>query len=194
MRIKSLLFLCLWLQVSVAKSQDSTLLQRPSLKYYNTLAAGVLSSGFDEEITGSLATVHGIAMHKWRLGIGIGIEGYEGWRTIPLFGSLSFDFGRIRNNTFYLQANAGYSFGYYQEEKIEGMANEEDNGGLMLNPMIGYRVGVKKLNVFIAAGYKHQRVDYSYDWIWGWPMNTELTKEFNRFIFQIGFGFHYSCH
>jgi len=189
MRISFLLIFCLFLGINTSKGQDSSFLHQPLLKYYNSFATAILSGGNDKPLTASITTIHGIAMHRWRLGVGVGIESYEVWRTVPVFGSLSFDFGKIKNNALYVQANAGYAFGH-RLERVEGASNENDEGGLMLNPMIGYRIEANKVNVFIAAGYKLQRVDYSFDWIWGWPyVSTDMTEEFNRFTFQIGVGF-----
>lgn len=157
-------------------------------RYWNSFATGVLIGESEKNITGSFTTVHGIALSRWRLGIGVGVEGHENWRTMPVFLSGAFDFGRIRNNALYLQMNGGYSFARYLA-KIEGATNAEEDGGLMLNPMIGYRLNTEKVDVSFSAGYKLQRVDYSFDWIWGWPTSAKVEEEFHRFMLQIGIGF-----
>jgi hypothetical protein len=157
-------------------------------RYWNSFATGILIGESEKTITGSFTTVHGMALNRWRFGIGVGVEGHENWRTMPVFLSGSFDFGRIRNNALYLQMNGGYSFAKYLT-KIEGAANAEEDGGLMLNPMIGYRLNAGKVDVSFSAGYKLQRVDYSFDWIWGWPTSARVEEEFHRFMLQIGIGF-----
>lgn len=191
MRIKYLLFSCSMLLFNTVNGQDSSLIQKPNIKYWNSFATGILSGGDNKTLTATLTTTHGVAMQRWRLGAGIGVEGYDGWRTVPVFGSLSFDFGKIKNNALYIQTNAGYAYGH-RLGRIEGVANEKDEGGLMFNPMLGYRMESERFNISIAAGYKLQRVEYSFDWIWGWPyMSTDMSEEFNRFTFQIGVGFNY---
>jgi hypothetical protein len=159
------------------------------LRYWNSFATAVLIGESEKNLTGSLTTTHGIAMKRWRLGVGVGIEGFDDWRTVPLFVTGTFDFGRINNNWLYLQMSGGHAFGRYLK-KIEGTSNGEENGGLMLNPMIGYRMNAGKFNVSIAAGYKLQQLDYSFDWTWGWPgAATVIDGEYHRVMLQIGVGF-----
>jgi len=190
MRIKYFLFFSSMFLFNAVNGQDSSLTEKPIIKYWNSFATGILSGGDNKTLTASLSTTHGIAMHRWRLGVGVGIEGYDGWRTVPIFGSISFDFGKIKNNALYIQTNAGYAFGH-RLEKIEGVINEKDEGGLMLNPMLGYRMESERFNVSIAAGYKLQQTEYSFEWGGWWPyVTTDMTEDFNRFTLQIGVGFH----
>lgn len=187
MKIRLLLLLAT-ISSGLVFAQETDDTSHPKLRYWNSLATGILVGESDRNVTGSFTTTHGISLDRWRVGVGIGIEGHENWRTIPIFISGSFDFGKIRNNALYLQMNGGYAFARYLKE-IEGATNGEEDGGLMLNPMMGYRLNAGKIDVTLAAGYKLQRVDYSFDWIWGWPNSTKVEEEFHRFIFQIGIGF-----
>lgn len=184
----SLLLLLATISSGLVFAQEEGDINHPKLRYWNSLATGILIGESDRNITGSFTTTHGVSLDRWRVGVGIGIEGHENWRTIPIFLSGSFDFGRIRNNALYLQMNGGYAFARYLK-KIEGATNAEEDGGLMLNPMIGYRLDAGKVDIAFAAGYKLQRVDYSFDWIWGWPYSTKVEEEFHRFVFQVGIGF-----
>jgi hypothetical protein len=122
------------------------------------------------------------------VGVGLGVEGYEGWRTYPFFGSVSFDFGKVKDNAFYLQLNAGQSFGRRQE-RVEGVFNVDEQGGLMFNSMLGYRISTNKLNICIAAGYKLQRLEYEFDGYWNWQYgHHSISQEFNRLMLQLGIG------
>jgi hypothetical protein len=169
--------------------QDSVASRPSTFRYWNSFSTGVLLGESEKNLTASLTTTHGIVMKRWRIGVGVGIEGYDDWRTVPLYVTGSFDFGRVNDNWLYLQMNGGHAFARYINE-IEGASNGEENGGLMLNPMIGYRMNARKFNVSVAAGYKLQRVDYSFDWIWGWPATTtQIDEEFHRFMFQVSVGF-----
>ncbi|HEX5171633.1 MAG TPA: hypothetical protein VFW11_20785 [Cyclobacteriaceae bacterium] len=188
MKIK--LFILMSLVSTSAYCQDSLSVSYHKLEYWNSFATGILVGNSETSITGSFSTIHGLSFKRWRFGIGLGIEGYEKWRTFPFFGSSTFDFGKIKNHSLYVQMNAGYAIGQ-RIEKVEGATHEEENGGLMLNPMLGYRLNLGNTSLSVAAGYKLQRVDYSFDWLWGWPYaKTTMDEEFNRFIFQIGFGLH----
>lgn len=139
-------------------------------------------------MTASLTTVHGIAFGKWKVGVGLGVEGYENWRTYPFFGSVSFDFGKVNNNVFYLQLNVGQSLAK-RLERAEGVFNEEEQGGLMFNPMLGYRISTNKMSICLAAGYKLQRLEYEFDGYWNWQYgHHQMSQEYNRFMLQLGIG------
>ena len=173
-------------QEVTAQVTDS--LQRPTVAYWNTFAFGALLPDSDKPITASVTTIHGITFGRWRVGLGLGLEGYEDWRTYPFFGSVSFDFGKVKDNTFYLQLNAGQSIARRQE-RIEGVFNEDEQGGLMFNSLLGYRISTNKMSVNIAAGYKLQRLDYEFDGYWGWQYgHHQMSQEYNRFMVQLGIG------
>jgi hypothetical protein len=188
MRINLFIFSFLLLFTLKVNGQIVDSLLRPSVVYWNTFAFGALSSDSDKPMTASLTTTHGIAFGKWKVGVGLGVEGYEGWRTYRFFGSVSFDFGKVKNNAFYLQLNAGKSLGRKLEE-VEGVFNEDEQGGLMFNSMLGYRISTNKVSVCIAAGYKLQRLEYEFDGYWGWQYgHHSISQEFNRFMLQLGIG------
>jgi hypothetical protein len=68
-------------------------------------------------------------------------------------------------------------------------ADIRETGGFTVNPMIGYRIGVDRIRIYIQAGYKYQVADLDYeypDW-WGYSQSSK-HYEFNRFVIQLGFG------
>lgn len=188
MRIRLFCFLLFVIITSSVLGQDTTAVNTTPVKYWNTFLFGTLSPDSEKTMTASITTIHGFTFRKWRIGVGTGVEGYEGWRTIPFFGSLSFDFGKIKDNKLYLQLNMGSALGK-KLEKIEGVINEDERGALMFNPMVGYRISTNKLSICLAAGYKLQQLEYEFDGYWGWQYGHHtISEEFNRFMLQMGIG------
>lgn len=172
--------------LSIAQQPDT--LKERQLRYFNSFNAGALLSGSDKGFTGSLSTVHGVCIRKFRIGLGIGLEGYDNWRVMPFFGSVSFDFATVRKNAFYVQLNTGHALGW-RRQGVQWATEVDERGGWMFNPMIGYRIRDNKYSFFIAAGHRLQRTTYAYTFsLWdNWHRYT-LDEEMNRFFIQLGFG------
>ena len=178
-----LVLLCLTI-----RAQDST--KHANIMYSNSFSSGAL---FDSEknITGSLSVINGIKWRQWRMGAGVGFDGYEDWRVFPIFASFAFDFNNKGGNSLFLQFNCGHSFAQFVPvDYWGGFESHEDKGGLMINPMIGYRIVQGKMNFFISIGHKFQKASYfvrsTNEW---YPWEYETTRDFNRFFVQLGFGF-----
>lgn len=175
-----------WLATVTCYSQDSLGLHK-NVKYYNTFTTGALYGDDEKAITASLLTTHGISFNRWRAGAGVGLEGYDGWKIMPVFASLSFDFYKTENNALFIKLNAGHAFGW-RLVQVEGTAVTDERGGLMINPMLGYRIHEKRISLYIEAGYKQQHTRYSFHYRgWG-PSRYTIDEELNRFYLLIGFG------
>jgi hypothetical protein len=171
-----------------ADAQEQDHPENPSrITYQNRFSAGVLFGGESHLVTGSLTTIHGIAMRNWAIGIGTGIEGYERWRIIPVFASMTYNFGTLRDNDIFVQLDAGHSFGRWLQP-VDGVAYEDRPEGLMINSMVGYQIAKGKLKVYISAGYKLQRLNYAYRIEWWDTIHYNVKENLNRFFLQIGFG------
>lgn len=136
-------------------------------------------------ITGSVTTVHGVAMRNWTLGLGIGMEGYERWRTFPVFGSVSYYFRGPTSNGVFVTFNAGHSFGklLMDDERIHVT---DTKGGPMVNPMIGYHISANRVGLSLAAGYKMQRMAGRYRDSFGGTLTYTVEERMDRFFFQLG--------
>lgn len=122
------------------------------------------------------------------MGIGLGIDGYETWRFIPLYAALSYDIPLHNTNAIFIQFNAGHSFGrQHVEDRDEQFQKFNDYGGLMINPLVGYKISADKYNLFFACGYKLQKAGFDYSQ-GNWNYKTDVT--FNRVFIQLGFGLH----
>lgn len=158
------------------------------IAYCNRFSSGVLLGGESGIMTGSLTMSHGVAIGRWSLGAGTGVEGYERWRTMPVYGSLTYHAREPGRNGVYVQMNVGHSFGWWRQSTTEGIVYEDHPGGLMINPMIGYQLAGEKINVFLSAGYKHQRISYAYGIEWWEQVHYRVDEKLSRFYFQIGLG------
>ena len=165
---------------------DSTI--EKSGHYFNSFGGGILLGEDDEPITGSITMIHGTKVKKWRFGIGVGLEGYQEWRTLPVFFSFTFDFGAMERSALYLQLNAGYAHGWMVQDEPEGLIRSDQRAGPMLNTMFGYRIIDEKYNFTVAIGHKLQQTRYTYEYEW-WNQNrVTVERDINRFFIQLGFG------
>ena len=155
------------------------------------------SVGGSEGLWGtSMSTFHGIALHhRWRFMAGVGLDGYSDWLTFPVMGSVAFDFLKSKRGAMFLVVNSGYAFAD-KTKPIEWTTTFSDRGGMIFNPMIGYRIQVGSVFLYFQSGYKNQKVLYEYSYNYpGWgdyPGNStkfKVDQDLNRFVFQIGFGF-----
>lgn len=149
------------------------------------------SESMDEkEFTVSVTTLHGIKFNSGlKLGLGVGFDTYYDLKVFPLLASVSFDQERKRQG-FFAQLNGGYAWVRYTNENEE-FGDFYEKGGMVINPMIGYRISVEDFRIYWQAGYKYQvaEIGYEYrDWNGNMQRNSR-NYEFNRFVIQLGFGF-----
>lgn len=163
------------------------------IKYCYSIVSGVMiGSNEDEEekeFSVSFTTIHGIKFKNGvKVGIGAGMDTYYGLKAFPLLGSVAVDLETKKHGLF-LQLNSGYSFVRYTREPEIEQIQIGETGGLMINPMIGYRMVVENMRIYLLAGYKYQEAELQYkypDW-WGVSQSSK-QYELNRFVIQLGFG------
>jgi hypothetical protein len=180
-----------------AQSQDSLSSKHP-LRYFNSFQVGGLFGNEDSGSTFTSSTVHGLRKERVSFGIGIGYDSYLDWKVAPLFGFVSYDFVKFGKNALYVAGTGGYSKTWYRKVN-EYDPKYESNGGVMINPMIGYRIAAEKWDIHISAGYKWQRINYMYTPIYyqfydyGYSFNNysyEVEENSERLTVQFGFGLH----
>ena len=135
---------------------------------------------------------------KGSIGAGIGLDAYENWKTVPLFGSASWDLFGKRNKVF-VQLDYGYA-GAWINKDAQGYGYKKSEGGKMINPLLGYRIQSGNIRFSFSAGYKFQRVFSTYDYptyniypmYYAYPTLTPGTKEIrtdmNRFVVGMAIG------
>lgn len=169
-----------------ALSQESEQTPANRAQYYNRTFTGILTGGQHGMVTGSLLTSHGVSIGKLALAAGVGLEGYERWRTVPIFGSLSYHFRGARRDGLFLQVNGGHAICRLLTDN-EGININGTKGGAMFSSTLGYQIAAKNLLVNIAAGYKMQKMHGNFSGFLQ-PLAYTIDEKANRFIFQIGFG------
>jgi hypothetical protein len=193
MKIRLLIaFLCSNFVVAAQTPADEA--PKKKLIYYNNFLAGGLLGEPGKGSGLTLSTTHGIRIKRLSLGAGVGVDSYFDWKTLPIFGSVSFDFGKIKSNALFLQFNAGYAEAWLIENDDPWMPEYRDYGGTMVSSMIGYRITKERFSLYMLAGHKFQRAHSSYEtepWSSFAPQfNTFVEEEMNRLVVQIGFGLH----
>ncbi|MBL7858337.1 MAG: hypothetical protein JNM57_11665 [Cyclobacteriaceae bacterium] len=192
------LVVLLILTFPVKAQQDSSGVSQNGIRYTNSFLSGGLFGEKGNGNTLSFSTIHGIRYGRWMTGVGIGYDTYLDWNVMPLIGAISFDFDRVGKNAMYIQLAGGYGIPWQREIELEGSPSYEASGGHMINPMLGYRIKVDRYSLYVSAGYKFQRINYSYSnqywWWWGdspLPTSTShIQQDMNRISIQIGFGLH----
>ena len=154
----------------------------------------------DKEVTFTASTVHGVTIgKKFRIGGGIGFDSYYGWKTMPLFGSASFDvLGTKNSNALFVQANYGWSLPWKQEQEWENGAKDVD-GGQMFYGMAGLRLKYHDMRISFTLGGKFQSLTsyfevptFYYD-VYGIPFQgasskTTIVESIRRFAMGVTIG------
>jgi hypothetical protein len=189
--LKSLsLVLLTALHIQIALAQTDSL--RSRVNYFNMFASGALMGcgqcNNGKDFTLSITTVHGIGFKSGiKVSLGTGLDTYYNWRMIPLLAGFTLDKG-VRQNSFFLQLNSGYSFGRFLEiESFDGVTLDQ-RGGFIFNPMVGYRIGNEKVRLYVLTGYKYQNARIDFSSMWGWPHSYSREYDLSRVVIQLGFG------
>ena len=186
---KSFLFLSVVLVTSVSTvfSQESNLdsvyytpiaKPKPKLKesasklieYFFNVQTGALVGCNDcnkgKDFAFSTAIVQGVAIgNKLRVGAGLGLDSYQNWQTLPLYGMASWDLiGSKTKNALFIQMNYGWAHPWFIREGAYSNYFPDPfmdvKGGKMLNPQLGYRISYYNLKLSVIAGYKFQSITY----------------------------------
>ncbi|MFO7257472.1 MAG: hypothetical protein DIU61_007255 [Bacteroidota bacterium] len=165
-----------------AQAQDD---QQPA-RYYNRTSTGILVGGEPRYLTGGVTTIHGISVGPLAMGIGVGIEGYQRWRTVPIFGSLSYHPGDTRESGPFIQLNMGHTNCKFLPEQ-ESIRVDGRDWGFMFSTLAGYQIAAGKLLVNFSAGYQKQKLRAKYSAGLAFVSYT-LEEEADRFVFKIGVG------
>lgn len=164
--------------------------------YFGTVLSGI-QLGCTNCITGNQLTasaylINGLQFTKrFSVGIGVGADSYQQWKTMPLFLHLSEKIAGTKNGLL-LQLNVGHAWAWFDRQEYT-LPNFKQEGGLMVHPAITYQVGLEKWNLNFSVGYKTQPASYStryeYQSFQGMQYyDTNIKNEFNRLVIQIGFG------
>jgi hypothetical protein len=172
--------------------EDSLGVSKNKIHYYNSFLAGGLLGKSKQGSGASFSMAHGIRINRLAIGAGLGFDSYLDWKTVPLFGAVSFDFAKIKKNAFFIQLNGGYAWAWdIVKENFEPNYDKLSGKG-MISSMVGYRISLNQYSIYFSAGHKFQRIEYSYNptpWSSVPGSNTFVEEDMNRFVLQLGFGF-----
>jgi hypothetical protein len=184
---------CGFQSVYSQRTLDST---KFKMHYFGTLLSGVLigcsNCTTGNQLTASAYLINGLQLTKsFGVGIGVGADSYQQWKTMPFFLHLSQKIAGSKN-TLLLQLNSGYAWAWYDRQE-NTLPNFQQTGGFMIHPALTYQIGIEKWNLKFSVGYKSQVTGYSsrfeYQSFRGLAYNeTTVKNEFNRLVLQIGFG------
>lgn len=194
MRISLLTILLTAISFSLLGQAEKTEVSGRKAIYYNSFLAGGLLADQGQGTGVTLSMVHGVRVKRFSFGAGIGLDSYLDWKTMPLFGSVSFDFGKVKNNSFYVQCNAGYAEAWRIKQEEWRPSGYHEYGDMMISSLIGYRISKERFSLYMQAGHKFQGAHSSYHtelWSGFAPQSSfYVDEEMNRLVIQIGFGFH----
>ena len=187
-------FVCLFLCVScqLLAQSDTTSISKNKIVYFNNFLAGGIFGKAESGSGPSLLMTHGVRMNRLAIGAGVGFDSYLDWKTLPVIGSIYFDFAKIKQNALFILFSAGYSNAW----RIKGedpILDEHARGGEMINSMVGYRIKANQFSLYISAGHKFQQVQRSYNptpWSSVPGSKVSVEENMNRMVIQIGFGLH----
>ena len=193
MKTSIVIFFVLIIGLSASAQSDSSAISKKRITYFNNILAGGLFGESGKGAGLTISTTHGVRINRFTIGAGIGFDSYLDWKAVPVFGSVSYDFAKIRRNAFFVQFGAGYADANRMKRE-EWMIEYTEYGGEMISSVLGYRISTEKLNLYISAGHKYQKAHFSYNpvpWSSFAPSPiTSIEENMNRIIFQIGFGLH----
>lgn len=151
------------------------------------------------EFTFATSTTHGITLgRKTRVGLGVGLNTYVGWRTLPMFGSVSYDLAGTKNtHALFVQGHYGWSFAWRETLPYE-VPPKEVQGGVMWAALVGYRVRYHNLRISISTGFRQQIVSSMFEtetWIpsetgmmaRGTPSRTTVQTTMGRGVLNLAF-------
>ena len=168
-----------------AESQSESSALKPA--YFVSFHAGGLMGKKGDGTFFTSSFIQGLRFNRLAVGVGVGYDAYVDWRIIPIFISLNYDYGRYRDNSFFIQFNGGVAKAWSPGlANVEVVYNEEDN--ININPLLGYRIVADKFNLYISAGYKFQTIEYG--WAYSGGNKRFVRQEIGRIAIQLGFGFH----
>ncbi len=152
---------------------------------YNTLSFSfVMGSELGFSLTYSIG-------HRFNrllgVGVGIGIEDLEidfASQIVPVFGEVRGYLSPKKRSAYYAM-RLGYGFGI----KNENWNVTKADGGIMINPEIGFRFGGSEdVNFYLGTGYRFQKSKYTREFPWNERVEVDKLT-FKRLDLRFGIDF-----
>ncbi|GAB3180122.1 hypothetical protein [Telluribacter humicola] len=134
----------------------------------------------------TLQTFNGMRINpRLSAGLTTGLDWYTTALITPIAAGARYDLAGKRNVRFFATADAGYGLVWFHEDN-EGYRTQ---GGMMLNPGLGFRLGRPDGAAFtITLSYKRQEAFVTKPPLWDQTERFE-TREYNRMSLRMGITF-----
>jgi hypothetical protein len=186
-----------------ATAGETDSLKAKSLRYAFTINSAMLFCA-NCNIEGSLVamptTIHGIRYRKLRAGAGVGYTSFGIIRSMPYFGSVSWDlFGRKRKSGLFVEFNYGGAHAWLSPSQNDRYLDEVKAWGFF-QASAGYAFHYQKLRVALQAGFQSLKTrrtyvygeTYTYSWPTGdviMPPHQSITDyDTRRFFLNLSVG------
>ena len=181
-RVTSLVLLLLICSSAVEAQSDSS---AQSASWFFIVHSGALlgKEGYGTSATAS--AMQAIRYERFAFGVGVGYDAYSDWKTLPVFAGASYDLSRSKKRSMFVQMNTGYSRAWNPVAEA-AQIDYAGGGGFFHHPFVGYKVKHGKVSIHFTAGYKWQRLT----WSWLYPPNkTTIQRDIRRMSVQMGIAF-----
>lgn len=172
MRTICILILFMFTTLVSAQQVDSTHVDSRSINWVNSIQAGFLLVGNNEEETLVRPTTRysfGISFQKISALIGIGISDYYNYLIVPL--TLEMKYKILKSgNTPFIYSNIG--------KGMNLLENKDTQGGLNAAIGVGFQWKLGDVNLFMSSGYQIQKVKTTYEnyhYYDRWILDTRFT-------------------
>ncbi|MFD2573983.1 hypothetical protein ACFSUS_25325 [Spirosoma soli] len=175
-----------------------TIPRRPYVNYtelgglFGRVAYTINQNGAQETVENKVSltaqTFNGVQLTK-QLAVGgiVGIDWYKAALLLPVGAGIRFDFARHtrKNVRVFGIADAGYGFAWLHK----GSTGYETEGGWMINPGVGLRVGPPTGSAFVLSiSYKRQYASVQKP-IVGNDISRDEARIYNRLALRLGVSF-----
>jgi hypothetical protein len=155
---------------------------------YNTNNWNGLAQSVDSRLSFTLQTFNGVQL-KPRLIVGgtVGIDWYKTALIMPIAAGIRYDLAKnsSQKSVFYASLDAGYGFNWLNVNAT----NYTTSGGMMLNPGIGLKIGLKSQSaLLISLTYKRQDVRVTKP-LYSGEIEKYEDRVYNRMAFRVGVSF-----
>lgn len=160
-------------------------------KSYQISYSGNYSQPVEASTRFMLQTYNGLKVYKnLSVGATVGVDWFSNYQIVPISLGVRVSSGDSKSKKVktFAGIDAGYGF-MWLNDKVS--ANQQINGGLSLNPMVGFLIPTGgNANFIFSIGYKHNNFNTKTEsGINEYPYSNETTYNLNRMAVRLGVNF-----
>lgn len=188
--------------VAQSHAGDRDSLSVKKTEYYFQFQSGMLigcsSCSDGKQITYSGSTTHGIKIgRKLRAGVGVGLDSYFEWNTMPVFGNVSWDIVG-KKNALFAEVNYGAALAAWRTLNFQEYGFQYSKAGQVYSYSLGYRMKYDKMRISMGVGRKTQFITSHYKYptfywnnnryVEGDSSSKTIKNEMNRLMVYLAIG------